>query len=69
MKKWRIQSSTLSGQPLFGPGKNWYLYLIVLLFAGAIYLGCIVSPPSLMDDVDCRAGANRAQHARSPAIG
>src|ERR1700690_3958763 len=44
--------STLSGQPLFGPGKNWYLYLIVLLFAGAIYVGCIVSPPSLMDDVD-----------------
>ena len=25
---------------------------MVLLVAGAIYLGCIVSPPSLMDDVD-----------------
>jgi 4-amino-4-deoxy-L-arabinose transferase-like glycosyltransferase len=32
--------------------KSWLLYLIVALFAGAIYLGCIVSPPSLMDDVD-----------------
>lgn len=31
---------------------NWYLYLGVLLIAGAIYLGCIISPPSLMDDVD-----------------
>ena len=26
--------------------------LIVLLFASAVYLGCILSPPSLMDDVD-----------------
>ena len=34
------------------PGKNSYLYLVVLLFAAAIYLGCIISPPSLMDDVD-----------------
>jgi len=32
--------------------KNRYLYVGVLLVAGAIYLGCIVSPPSLMDDVD-----------------
>jgi 4-amino-4-deoxy-L-arabinose transferase-like glycosyltransferase len=28
------------------------VYLLVLLFAAAVYLGCIVSPPSLMDDVD-----------------
>jgi 4-amino-4-deoxy-L-arabinose transferase-like glycosyltransferase len=27
-------------------------YLVVLLCAAAIYLGCIVSPPSLVDDVD-----------------
>ena len=33
-------------------GKNRYLYLGVLLVAAAVYLGCIVSPPSLMDDVD-----------------
>lgn len=42
--------------------QRWWLpYLIVLLFAGAIYLGCIVSPPSLMDDVD----AMQAQVARN----
>jgi 4-amino-4-deoxy-L-arabinose transferase-like glycosyltransferase len=28
------------------------IYLLVLLCAAAVYLGCIVSPPSLMDDVD-----------------
>jgi 4-amino-4-deoxy-L-arabinose transferase-like glycosyltransferase len=28
------------------------LLFLVLLFAAAIYLGCAVSPPSLMDDVD-----------------
>jgi 4-amino-4-deoxy-L-arabinose transferase-like glycosyltransferase len=33
----------------------------VLLVAGAVYLGCIVSPPSLMDDVD----AVQAQIARN----
>jgi len=36
--------------------KNWHLYLVVLLVAGAIYLGCIISPPSLMDDVDAVHG-------------
>ncbi len=41
--------------------KNGYLGLVVLLVAGAIYLGCIVSPPSLMDDVD----AVQAQIARN----
>ena len=33
-------------------GKQRYLYLAVVLIAAAIYFGCIVSPPSLMDDVD-----------------
>ncbi|MGA7564999.1 MAG: glycosyltransferase family 39 protein [Terriglobales bacterium] len=42
-------------------GKNWHLYLIVLLAAAAIYLGCMISPPSLMDDVD----AVQAQIARN----
>ncbi len=42
-------------------GKNWHLYLGVLLIAAAVYLGCIVSPPSLMDDVD----AVQAQIARN----
>ncbi|MGA7852037.1 MAG: glycosyltransferase family 39 protein, partial [Candidatus Acidiferrales bacterium] len=41
--------------------KLWHLYLVIFLFAGAIYLGCIVSPPSLMDDVD----AVHAQIART----
>ena len=36
--------------------KTWHLYLVVLLLAGAIYLGCIISPPSLMDDVDAVHG-------------
>ncbi|HZV86220.1 MAG TPA: hypothetical protein VFF95_01640 [Candidatus Binatus sp.] len=45
-------------------GKNRYIYLAVLLFAGAIYLGCIVSPPSLMDDSD----AVLAQAARTMLV-
>ncbi len=28
------------------------LLLLVVLFAAAVYLGCVLSPPSLMDDVD-----------------
>jgi 4-amino-4-deoxy-L-arabinose transferase-like glycosyltransferase len=32
--------------------RPWFLLLLVLLFASAIYLGCVLSPPSLMDDVD-----------------
>ena len=36
-------------------------FWIVLLFAAAVYLGCILSPPSLMDDVD----AVQAQIARN----
>src|ERR1700674_5313025 len=35
-----------------GLRKNWLIYFIIFLIAGTIYLGCIVSPPSLMDDVD-----------------
>ena len=32
--------------------KHFYAYLAVALIAAAIYIGCIISPPSLMDDVD-----------------
>ncbi|MHB8412323.1 MAG: ArnT family glycosyltransferase [Candidatus Acidiferrales bacterium] len=32
--------------------KGSYLHIAVILFAAIVYLGCIVSPPSLMDDVD-----------------
>jgi 4-amino-4-deoxy-L-arabinose transferase-like glycosyltransferase len=40
---------------------RWTSWLIVLLISAAIYLGCSVSPPSLMDDVD----AVQAQIARN----
>ena len=42
-------------------GRNWYIYLAVVIVAGAIFLGCIISPPSLVDDVD----AVHAQMART----
>jgi 4-amino-4-deoxy-L-arabinose transferase-like glycosyltransferase len=35
-----------------GAGKGRLLLLAVFLFAAAVYLGGIISPPSLMDDVD-----------------
>jgi 4-amino-4-deoxy-L-arabinose transferase-like glycosyltransferase len=41
--------------------KRSYLYLAVLTFAAVVYLGGIISPPSLMDDVD----AVQAQIARN----
>jgi 4-amino-4-deoxy-L-arabinose transferase-like glycosyltransferase len=34
------------------PVNGFPVYLIVLLVASAVYFGCMVSPPSLMDDVD-----------------
>ena len=42
----------LLGAEILDSRKNWHLYIGVLLFAGVIYLGCMVSPPSVMDDVD-----------------
>ena len=46
-----------------GNGKrtHYYYYLIVLLVAAAVYVGTMISPPSLMDDVD----AVQAQIARN----
>lgn len=32
--------------------RDWHVYAVVLAVATAIFLGCVVSPPSLMDDVD-----------------
>ncbi len=49
----------VQGEP--GAGVRRLLLLGVILIAGAVYLGCIVSPPSLMDDVD----AVQAQIARN----
>ncbi|HEY2461298.1 MAG TPA: glycosyltransferase family 39 protein [Candidatus Acidoferrum sp.] len=50
-----------SGGDILDKARSWHLYLIVVLVAAAIYLGCSVSPPSLMDDVD----AVQAQIARN----
>jgi 4-amino-4-deoxy-L-arabinose transferase-like glycosyltransferase len=41
--------------------RRWFLLFLVFLIATAIYLGCVVSPPSLMDDVD----ATLAQMSRN----
>jgi 4-amino-4-deoxy-L-arabinose transferase-like glycosyltransferase len=32
--------------------RRWFLLLVVALVVSGIYLGCVLSPPSLMDDVD-----------------
>jgi len=53
--------SVVRGAESFITSKSWRVYLIVLVVAAAIYLGCIVSPPSLMDDSD----AVLAQAART----
>jgi 4-amino-4-deoxy-L-arabinose transferase-like glycosyltransferase len=53
--------SVVHGAENFITSKSWRVYLTVLVVAGAIYLGCIVSPPSLMDDSD----AVLAQAART----
>ena len=42
-------------------GTRFQFYVIVLLVAAAVYAGCMISPPSLMDDVD----AVQAQIARN----
>jgi len=44
--------------------KPAHIYWIILLVAAAIYLGCVVSPPSLFDDVD----AVQAQTARNMLV-
>jgi 4-amino-4-deoxy-L-arabinose transferase-like glycosyltransferase len=41
-----------SGNEVFLFDRRGVVYIVVVLIVGAIYLGCIVSPPSLMDDVD-----------------
>jgi len=42
-------------------GRSWRPELALLLVASVVFLGCIVSPPGLMDDVD----ASHAQLARN----
>ena len=51
-----------AGQPgPAGDGQRFHFYLIVLIVAAAVYAACMISPPSLMDDVD----AVQAQIARN----
>ena len=50
-----MEDQTNTGMKYQPPGrriKPERVYLVVLLFAAVVYLGCIISPPSLMDDVD-----------------
>ncbi len=58
MKKSNSTASRISAP---GERNSLRIYVIILLFASAVYLACIVSPPSLMDDVD----AVQAQIARN----
>ncbi len=44
--------------------RRWIVFTLVAIIVGAIYLGCTVSPPSLMDDVD----AVQAQIAKTMLI-
>src|SRR5258708_36866592 len=60
-EKMANSGSVVRGDEDYLTSKSWRVYLTVLAFAGAIYLGCCVSPPSLMDDVD----AIQAQIARN----
>lgn len=54
--------SDLLGRIVLRPDRgNWGVYLTVILFAAAVYLACVISPPSLQDDVD----AVQAQIARN----
>jgi 4-amino-4-deoxy-L-arabinose transferase-like glycosyltransferase len=50
-----------AGRPAASTTRNFAYELIVVLFAAAIFFGTIISPPSLMDDVD----AVQAQIARN----
>src|SRR5437764_12521780 len=55
-------SAAVSGKTAFPDSRDYFRFqLIVLAIAAAVFLGCIVSPPSLMDDVD----AVQAQIARN----
>ena len=63
-----MNASSLSQKTTTASEKNWQPYAIVLTIAAIIYLGCIVSPPSLMDDVDA-VQSQIARNMLSSAIG
>ena len=51
--------SSIAGELLLvdpGPSRNSYSELVVVLIAAIVFIGCIVSPPALMDDVDAVHG-------------
>ncbi len=58
------QSANIPFEAPRGTGGNAGIYLAILLVAGIVYLGCIVSPPSLLDDVD----AVQVQMARNMLV-
>ncbi len=60
-RNWRFSGEALKLPVELSDGKRSPFYLIVLLAALAVYAGCMISPPSLMDDVD----AVQAQIARN----
>ena len=61
MKRWKVEALP-PAEAVAGDGAGLRYQLIVVAGCGAvIFLGCIVSPPSLMDDVD----AVQAQIARN----
>jgi 4-amino-4-deoxy-L-arabinose transferase-like glycosyltransferase len=52
-------TSSIAGELLFvdpEPSRNSYSDLAVVLIAAVVFIGCIVSPPALMDDVDAVHG-------------
>ncbi len=55
-----LKQNVVTGDPT-GSANNVRLYVIILLVAAAVFAGCMISPPSLMDDVD----AVQAQIARN----
>src|SRR5215475_14468465 len=53
--------TAVAGKQVGSSFSRFHAQLIVLAVAAAVFLGCIISPPSLMDDVD----AVQAQIARN----
>ena len=61
MKRWKVEVLPPAEAARPAKARRLRYQLIVVLVAALIFLGCIISPPSLMDDVD----AVQAQIARN----
>jgi len=59
-----MASDDLSKRLGLSDSSPWRMYVVVILIAAAVYLGCTVSPPSLQDDVD----AVQAQIAKTMLV-